>query len=175
MQGLLQQAKVTDAAGIFKWKPKQFPHSVGFYAKYNDHCFDTSQASEFVWRKNATACPGQKDFIRSFKRDPVKELVKISKRRHHVTLNLAREERLFRNVQRRNVGFRCSHKNYGFVLYRDLYLEQCLLHLYDNKGTYEHTEKPEDPILEDVSRRLNNLLKTSSIRNPLRNLLQHPH
>ena len=71
-------------------------------------------------------------------------------------MNLSREERsLFRNVQDRNVGFNNSDKNYGPVLYsRNLYLEQCLLHLYDDKGTYEDTEKPKDLILEDVSRRL---------------------
>ena len=91
-------------------------------------------------------------------------------------MNLSREElSLFHNVQDHNVGFNNSDKNYGAVLYsRDLYLEQCLLHLYDDKGTYEHTEKPKDLILGDVSRRLNNLLKDCfGIRHAIS--LQHPH
>ena len=41
---------------------------------------------------------------------------------------------------------------------RDLYLEQCKKHLFDGKGTNEYTEKPKDLILEDVTRRLKNLL-----------------
>ena len=79
-------------------------------------------------------------------------------------MNLSREElSLFHNVQDHNVGFNNSDKNYGPVLYcRDLYLKQCYLHLYDDKGTYEHTEKPADAekplILASVSRRLNNLV-----------------
>jgi hypothetical protein len=90
----------------------------------------------------------------------MKESVTIANRRAHVTMNLSHNERsLFRNVQGRNVGYNNSDKNYGPVLYsRDLYLKQCLLHLYDDKGTYEHTEKPKNLILADVSRRLNNLL-----------------
>ena len=76
-------------------------------------------------------------------------------------MNLSREElSLFHNVQDHNVGFNNSDKNYGPVLYsRDLYLKQCYLHLYDDKGTYEHTKKPADLILlASVSRRLNNLV-----------------
>lgn len=157
----IEQAKVnSDAAGIFPWKPKQFPHPPDFYAKYNADFFVTSKPSGFVWRNNSSACPGLKDFITSFKTDTLKKSVTIAKRRHRVTMNLSRDERsLFRNVQGRNVGFNNSDKNYGPVLYsRDLYLEQCLLHLYDDEGTYEHTEKPKDLILADVSRRLNTLL-----------------
>ena len=45
----IQQAKVnSDAAGIIRWKPKQFPHSPDFYAKYNDGFFDVLKPSGFV-------------------------------------------------------------------------------------------------------------------------------
>ena len=158
----IQHAKVeSDAAGIIKWKPKQFPHPSDYYAKYNADFFNALDASGFVWRNNATKCPELKDFITSFKQDVSKESVAIAKRSFHVKMNLSRNERsLLRNVQGRDVGYNNSDKNYGPVLYsRDLYLKQCLLHLHDDKGTYEYTAKPKDLILADVSRRLNNLLR----------------
>ena len=66
---------------------------------------------------------------------------------------------MIRTTLNRNVGFNDSDKNFGPVLYsRDLYLEQCKKHLFDGKGTYKYTEKPKDLILEDVTRRLKNLL-----------------
>ena len=66
---------------------------------------------------------------------------------------------MIRTVLNKNVGFNDSDKNFGPVLYsRDLYLEQCKKHLFDEKNTYEHTEKPKDFILNDVVRRLKNLL-----------------
>ncbi len=46
-------------------------------------------------------------------------------------------------------------KNFGSILYsRDLYLEKCQKHLFDENGTYEYTEKSKDLILEDVKRRI---------------------
>ena len=66
---------------------------------------------------------------------------------------------MLRTVLNRNVGFNNSDKNFGPVLYsRDLYLKQCQMHLFDTKGTYEYTEKSKDLILNDVARRLKNLL-----------------
>jgi hypothetical protein len=39
----------------------------------------------------------------------------------------------------------------GPVLYsRDLYIQQCLLHLNDEKGTYEIIDKPKDVVLQDL-------------------------
>jgi hypothetical protein len=128
------------AAGIIKWKPKQFPHSPDFYAKYNAGFFIASEASGFIWRNIAHKCSELKNYIASFKQDTLKEPVSIAKQRFHVRMNLSPNERsLFRNAQGRNVGHNNSDKNYGPVLYsRDLFLSQCLLHLHDDKGTYEN-------------------------------------
>jgi len=84
----------------------------------------------------------------------------IAKRKLRIPQNLLPSERKsFRTVLNKNVGFNHSDKNFGPVLYsRNLYLEQCQKHLFDDKGTYEYTEKPKDLILEDVTRRLKNLL-----------------
>ena len=74
---------------------------------------------------------------------------------------------MLRMVLNRNIGFNNSDKNFGPVLYsRDLYLKQCQMHLFDNKGTYEYTEKPRDLILLDVVRRLKNLLNDSFGNDP---------
>ena len=62
-------------------------------------------------------------------------------------------------MQGQGVEYNISDKNFGPVLYfRDLYIEQCEKHLRDGKGTYQHTEKPKDLIVQDVVRRLKNLL-----------------
>ncbi len=68
---------------------------------------------------------------------------------------------MIRTTLNRNVGFNDSDKNFGPVLYfRDLHLEHCKKqHLFDGKGTYEYTEKPKDLILEDVTRRLKDVLE----------------
>ncbi len=87
-------------------------------------------------------------------------LANIARHRRRIKQNLLPSERtMIRTTLNRNVGFNDSDKNFCPVLYsRDLYLEQCKKHLLDGKGTYEYTEKPKDFILEDVTRRLKNLL-----------------
>ena len=85
----------------------------------------------------------------------------LTKKIVRVRSNLTRTERtLLRNAQDRQVGFNNSDKNYGPVLYsRDLYLKQCHLLLYDDKGTYMHTAKPKDMILQDIVHRLKCLVQ----------------
>jgi hypothetical protein len=157
----IEQAKVhSKLAGIVPWKPKQFPYSQDFYAKYNQDFFDTSKPSGYVWKTHGAKCPRLKDFITSFKQDTVNKSATIAKRRFRIKPNLLPKERyMIRTVLNRNVGFNDSDKNFGPVLYsRDLYLQQCQMHLFDRKGTYEYTQKPKDLILNDVARRLKNLL-----------------
>ena len=41
-------------------------------------------------------------------------------------------------LRKHDIGYNASDKNYGPVLYsREKYTEQCKLHLFDGKGTYE--------------------------------------
>ena len=157
----IEQAKVhSKLAGIVPWKPKQFPHSQDFYAQYNQDFFDTSKPSGYVWKTHSAKCPQLEHFITSFKQDTVNKSANIAKRKLRITPNLLPKERyVIRTVLNRNVGFNNSDKNFGPVLYsRDLYLKQCQMHLFDGKGTYEYTQKPKDLILNDVARRLKNLL-----------------
>ncbi len=84
----------------------------------------------------------------------------ITKKGLRIKPNLLFDERcMIRTALNKNVGINDSDKNFGPVLYsRDLYLEQCKKYLFDEKSTYEDTEKPKDLILNDVVRRLKNLL-----------------
>ena len=157
----IEQAKVnSQLAGLVSWKPKQFPYSSDYYACYNKDYFDTSKPSGFVWKQHSAKCPGLEQFITSFKRDTMNTTAQIAKKGLRIKPNLRFDERcMIRTVLNKNVGFNDSDKNFGPVLYsRDLYLEQCKKHLFDEKNTYEHTEKPKDFILNDVVRRLKNLL-----------------
>ena len=66
-----------------------------------------------------------------------------------------------RTLVNADVGFNNSDKGYGPVLYsRNLYVEQCIKHLYDEKGTYEPIHDSKEKILCDVVSKLKTLLST---------------
>ena len=156
-QDFINQAKASSAtAGILQWKPAQFPYTSDYYSRYTQEFFDVSKPSGSFWKQHQSKCPQLQKFTASFKRDTVNISAGIAKRGIRVKSNLTQSERAFlRKAQDRQVGFNNSDKNYGPVLYsRDLYLEQCRLLLYDDKGTYMHTAKPTDLILQDVVDRL---------------------
>ena len=153
----ISQANANSASnGIVQWKPAEFPYTTDYYARYTQEFFDVSKPSGSFWRSHQALCPQLAKFTTSFKADAVNIATGINKRTVRVRFNLSRTERtLLRNAQDRQVGFNNSDKNYGPVLYsRDLYLKQCHLLLYDEKGTYMHTAKPKDLILQEVVHRL---------------------
>jgi hypothetical protein len=56
------------------------------------------------------------------------------------------------------------------VIYsKDLYREQCRLHLEDDKGTYCKVEKTKEGILDDVFLKLKGILKQQSFDRNLEN------
>ena len=61
-----------------------------------------------------------------------------------------------------DVGYNIADKNYGTVVYsKDLFKEQCLLHLEDEKGTYwKITDRSKEDILEDVLLELRRIILT---------------
>ena len=157
----IENAKLNSKkAGITEWKPKQFPHSMNFYEKYNHEYFDINKKSGYIWKKHHNNCPGLETFIKTFKKDTMDMTANFSKQNLRIKPNLLLKDQLIiRTVLNKNVGFNNSDKNFGPVLYsRDLYIEQCKLTLFDDKGTYQYTEKPKDLILMDVIRRLKKLL-----------------
>jgi len=161
-QDFISQARASSAlAGIIQWKPAQFPYTADYYARYTSEFFDVSKPSGSFWRSHQALCPQLDKFTASFKTGTVNTSAGLTKKIVRVRSNLTRTERtLLRNAQDRQVGFNNSDKNYGPVLYsRDLYLKQCHLLLYDDKGTYMHTAKPKDMILQDVVHRLKCLVQ----------------
>ncbi len=114
---------------------------------HNQDYFDASKPSGYVWRKTHAMCSGLERSIVSFKQDTMQTTSSIAKQRLRIKPNLLSSERIIiRTVLHKNVGFNDSDKHFSPVLYsRDLYLEQCHKHLFDGKGTYEYTERPNHP------------------------------
>ena len=42
-------------AGMLPWKPKQFPHYLDCFAKYNQKYFDVTKPSEYIWKTHFTS------------------------------------------------------------------------------------------------------------------------
>ena len=75
----------------------------------------------------------------------------------------AAERKMIRTLLGYSVGYNISDKMLGPVLYsRDLYLDQCKLHLEDGKGTYERISESKKQILVSVVDRLKCLLTAYS-------------
>ena len=81
----------------------------------------------------AIACPVLQSFIASVKTATVKTAAYIAKQDICTGPNITRGKcTVFWNVQARDVGYNISDENYG-PNSRDLYLEQCKMHLHDDK------------------------------------------
>ena len=159
----IKKAKETSlAAGIFPWKPKQFPHSADYYENFNKDFFDVRKPLGYFWRGNSFLCPGLQRFITSFKDHAVNCAAGIAAGGVARKLNIPpRERQLIRTLVNADVGFNNSDKGYGPVLYsRNLYIEQCSKHLFDAKGTYEPICDSKENILHKVVNKLKSLLST---------------
>jgi hypothetical protein len=75
--------------------------------------------------------------------------------------NLSKNEKeLLNKLKEYQIGFNISDKNFGPVLYsRDEYLQQCRLHLHDDKGTYEAVALSRNKILEMLLEKLTKMLR----------------
>jgi hypothetical protein len=70
------------------------------------------------------------------------------------------ELEMIHKLQELDVGYNIADKNYGSVVYsKQLFKEQCLLHLEDEKGTYRKiVNRTKEDILEDIFFRLRLIL-----------------
>jgi hypothetical protein len=70
------------------------------------------------------------------------------------------EQSVITRMQEMDVGYNTADKNYGAVVYsKNLFKEQCLLHLEDGKGTYCKTvDQTKEDILDEISSRLRMIL-----------------
>ena len=149
-------------SGIKTWKPRQFPHQSDYYEKYIKAYFSSSPSIGNIWRENCFKCPNLQRFILSFKEKAMDNAHAINSLRPSNRNNLRSKERyLLRDLKQYDIGYNISDKNMGPVIYsRDLYIQQCLLHLNDEKGTYEIIDKPKDVVLQETFQKLKNLLNS---------------
>ena len=157
----IQQARENSlAAGIIPWTPEQYPYSDAYYGGFIRDYFDVKKPSGWFWRTHRDKCPGLQNFITSFKRDAMRCMSGISSRGISSKSNMTLAERnLIQTLAKYNVGYNISDKMLGPVLYsRDLFLEQCALHLYDGKNTYEPISGGRDEILQHIVNKLKRLL-----------------
>ena len=70
------------------------------------------------------------------------------------------EQNVIARMREIDVGYNIADKNYGAVVYsKDLFKEQCLLHLEDGKGTYwKISDRTKEDILEDVLLQLRGII-----------------
>ena len=74
------RAKVDfEFAGIFPWKPKNFPHPKDYYARHSQNNFDTSNPSGFIWKTRKIVRPGPEKLIVSFKQDMMQTAASIAR------------------------------------------------------------------------------------------------
>ena len=104
-------------------------------------------------------------FLRNVDRDvigiatDVMRTLKVKHKRPNIT---KAEQCVIMRIGELDVGYNISDKNYGAVIYsKDLFKEQCLIHLEDEKETYwKITDRSKEDILEDVLLELRRIILT---------------
>lgn len=149
--------------GFVQWTPKQFPFPRGYYKDFVTKFFQTPldlNHPGLLWRDNWDKCPDLPRFITTFRED-VMTNVEVINRGTASRSNLSKNEKeLLNKLKEYQIGFNISDKNFGPVLYsRDEYLQQCRLHLHDDKGTYEAVALSRNKILEMLLEKLTKMLR----------------
>ena len=93
--------------------------------------------------------------LQNFERDVIriaidaKRTLNVKHKRPNIT---KAEQCVIMRMRELDVGYNIADKNYGTVVYsKDLFKEQCLMHLEDEKRTYwKITDRSKEDILEDV-------------------------
>jgi len=147
------------AEGIVRWKPKQFPHGPEFYEDYIKDFFDVRKRLS-LWRNERHLCPNLQAFIKNFTQRTTafaERIRKECKPRHNLSIL---ERSALATLRERKVGYNISDKNFGPTLYsRDEYCQQCKLHLFDGKGTYELVNRTREEVLDGLLKDLRTLLR----------------
>ena len=154
---------VRRAAGIQDWFPKRQKRSEEECRTYVQDFFSDARQSG-TWARNKGRAPSLKRRLFMLG-DGITEAVKEAKSRviptRHRKPNLSKGERaVLVRLREMDIGYNVADKNYGAVVYsRDLFIEQCRLHLEDGKGTYyKIVGRSDEDILEDVVFRLRMIL-----------------
>ena len=150
------------AEGIQQWTPKQCSLSTEYCRTYVTRFFKCANQNG-VWNGNQFLSPAFDRHLRTLERDIVAAATSAKKvlTYRHRWPNITQAERsVIQRMQDFDVGYDNADKNYGAVVSsKELFKEQCLLHLEDGKGTYcLIADKTRRDILEEILSRLKSIL-----------------
>jgi hypothetical protein len=149
-------------AGIQHWTPKQQSLSAVYCRSYVSSFFRCTLKGGGAWKGNQMMSPFFEQHLNNIERDIVatatrtRKLLPAKFRWPNIT---QAERSVLLQMSESDIGYNIADKNRGPVVYsKDLYREQCRLHLEDDKGTYGKVEKTKEDILEDVLLKLKGIL-----------------
>ena len=160
---LKERDKALCDAGIQNWTPKRRSLTVEFCRTYVSRFFKCTLPDGGAWRGNQLLSPLFDRCICNIERDIVaaateaRRLLPAKYRWSNIT---KAERTVLRRMNDCNVGYHDADKRYGPVVYsKELFKEQCLLHLEDAKGTYcQIVNETRETILEEILSRLRSIL-----------------
>jgi hypothetical protein len=140
--------------GIQDWFPKQRSLTTEYCRTYVKGFFRCSDAYG-PWGGNQLLSPYFDRSISNIERDiiAVAAAAKKSLSARHRWPNITKvEQSVIMQMRELDVGYNTADKNLGAVVYsKDLFKEQCLMHLEDSKGTYRKIEdQTKEDILDDI-------------------------
>ena len=149
-------------AGIQPWTPKQRSLTTEYCRTYVQRFFKCADENG-AWRGNQFLSPFFDRRIHSMERDIVAAATNAKKTltaRHRWPNVSKAEQSVITRMREIDVGYNTADKNYGAVVYsKNLFKEQCLLHLEDGKGTYCKTvDQTKEDILEEIFSKLRMIL-----------------
>ena len=149
-------------AGIQPWIPRRRSLTMEYCRTYVQRFFKCAEENP-AWRGNQPLSPFFEQHLRTMERDIVEATTKAKKllSAKHRWPNISKAElEMIHKLQELDVGYNIADKNYGSVVYsKQLFKEQCLLHLEDEKGTYRKiVNRTKEDILEDIFFRLRLIL-----------------
>jgi hypothetical protein len=145
-------------AGVQSWTPKQRSLTMELCRTYVQQFFKCADENG-AWRGNQFLTPYFDRRIYTMERDVVAAATNATKTltaRHRWPNVSKAEQSVITRMQERDVGYHTADMNYGAVVHsKNLFKEQCILHLEDGKGTYCKTvDQTKEDILEEVFSRL---------------------
>jgi len=153
---------VRRAEGIQPWTPKQRSLSAEYCRTYVTRFFKCAD-EDGAWKGNQFLSPAFDRHLSTIQRDIVAAATnaKRSLTARHRWANITRaEQSVIQRMREIDVGYDNADKNYGAVVSsKELFKEQCLLHLEDGKGTYcKMADANKSDILEEILCRLKSIL-----------------
>jgi hypothetical protein len=149
-------------AGIQEWTLKQQSLSAVYCRSYVSSFFRCTLNGGGAWKGNQMMSPFFEQHLNNIERDIVatatrtRKLLPAKFRWPNIT---QAEQSVLLQMSESDIGYNIADKNRGPVVYsKDLYREQCQLHLEDDKGTYGKVEKTKEDILENVLLKLKGIL-----------------